>query len=233
VKLLVIGAKGSIGKRRFGILEDLGHKVKGVDVETPITPKLVKEYDATFICTPPNTEVDLALQCVGAEKPFFLEKPGAVDFRDFLALSSKCANSDIPNMVSCNLRFTNEFKAIQDSLPNLGKPMYATAEFGYFLPFWRPGEYRTYYSCYRVAGGGVILDAIHEFDYVTALFGMPKQFKAVMAKTDNSGEMEGLEVEDSASLFLIYKNGPAVSIHVTIYNAPTIVSLALSERKVA
>lgn len=214
MKLLLVGAKGSIGKRRLGILEDLGHKVKGIDQETSLTPKLAKEYDAIFICTPPNSEVDLALQCVGADKPFFIEKPGAVNHRDFCALTSKITNLDIPTMVSCNIRFTSEFKAIQDSLPNIGKPLYATAEFGYFLPFWRQGEYRTYYSCFKMAGGGITLDAIHELDYVTALFGMPKQFKAVMGKLETTGEVEGLDVEDTASLFILYKNGPCVSMHL-------------------
>jgi predicted dehydrogenase len=215
LKLLVIGAKGSIGKRRMTLLEEMGHEVTGIDVETIISAKLVKEYEAAFICTPPNTQVRLAYICAENGVPIFVEKPGATNYREFLSLVGVCQKKSVVNMVACNLRFTSEFKAIQDSLPNIGKPIYATAEFGFHLPSWRDGNYKNYYSCFRMAGGGILLDAIHELDYLFALFGMPdpKTVIATAAKIEHTGELD-IESEDSATLFFIYKNGPSATVHL-------------------
>ncbi len=214
MKLLVIGAKGSIGKRRLGLLEQTSHDVRGIDVETVVTPRLLKGFDAAFICTPPNTHAALGTACSDAGVPFFLEKPGATGLRDFMPLAVSVEKSKVINMIACNLRFTNEYKYIQDSLANLGKLLYANAEFGYFLPFWRTGEYRTYYSAYKAAGGGIMMDAIHEFDYIFSLFGHPKLGKDfVSAHIQHTKELD-MEVEDSINVMIGYQHGPDMIVHL-------------------
>lgn len=216
MKILVVGSEGSIGTKRKLILESVGHKVEGVDVKTEkqMSSKLVKEFDAVLLCTPPNTLCKLANECIEAETPFFMEKPGATCFREFIPIVNAVEKKGMPSMVACNLRFTAEYRAIEEALPNIGKPLYANAEFGYFLPWWRDGQYRTYYSAYRMAGGGILMDAIHEIDYVTNLFGPPSNLKACMVKIENSGELADLDSEDSATLLGIYKTGPAITIHL-------------------
>lgn len=216
MKLLVVGAEGSIGKKRKALLEEMGHKVTGIDVGSKVLMGVntASQYDAVFLCTPPNTLVEMAKDCCHAGVPFFVEKPAAANFREFLPLVSLAEKKNILNMVACNIRFTTEYKAIQDALPNIGKPLYVNAECGYFLPFWRPGEYRTYYSCYRMAGGGVLMDSIHELDYIFELFGMPDKFKAVMAKVDRSGELKDLDCEDSVTFLAIYNGGPVITVHL-------------------
>lgn len=215
MKLTVVGASGSIGKRRADLLEDMGHKVTRIDVKTKteLTPAALHDTDAVFICTPPNTLCNLGVMAASVNTPFFLEKPGAINHREYLNLLNAVKDKDLTTMIACNLRFTSEFRAIQEALPNIGTPVYANAEFGYFLPFWREGNYRTYYSCYKMAGGGILMDAIHELDYVSALFGSPLSASVSMAKVDNTGELD-IESEDSATIMLGYNNGPMTVVHL-------------------
>lgn len=216
MQLAIIGSEGSIGKRRKGILEELGHQVTGFDYKlgNVFDKKAAKEFDASFICLPPVECVKTASYCADVGTPFFLEKPGAVNYRDFLTLTGKCDKSNVVNMVACNIRFTTEFRAIQDAIPNIGRPLVSMAEFGYFLPFWRTGEYRTYYSCYRMAGGGILMDSIHELDYMFALFGYPKDPVATVVAVENTKELADLDAEDTANVYLLYKNGLNMFIHM-------------------
>jgi predicted dehydrogenase len=216
MKLLVVGDQGSIGKRRKMLLEEMGHTVKGVDLKSnsQFDSDMAEDFDAVFICLPPTQCVNAALDCVTAKVPFFLEKPGAVSSKDFHRLSAKLEKIDLVNMVCCNLRFTPEYKAIEEAIPNLGKPLFAYAEFGYFLPFWREGQYRTYYSAYRMAGGGILMDSIHEFDYLFSLFGYPDKPAALFATHENTKEMSELDAEDTANVFLLYKSGLNLVVHL-------------------
>ena len=45
-----------------------------------------------------------------------------------------------------------------------------------YLPNWRPtADYREVYSAKKSLGGGVAIDLIHEWDYLTYLFGFPEE----------------------------------------------------------
>lgn len=216
MRIAIVGSEGSIGKKRSLILESMGHKVVRYDkvLKNVFNHIQAKEVDGVIACTPPADLCDVARDCITSRTPFFLEKPGATNFREFLSVVGMVEKSDMPTMVACNLRFTSEYKAIKESLPNIGKPVFASAEFGYFLPWWREGNYKTYYSCFRMAGGGVLMDAIHEIDYMSDLFGMPKTLSNCMVKKENSGELEALDCEDNVTLLGIYNNGPAITIHL-------------------
>lgn len=216
MNLLVVGDQGSIGKRRKMLLEEMGHSVDGIDIKNNqlLSKQLATSYEAVFICLPPTQCVPAACYCADTNVPFFLEKPGAENHRTFLTLVGKCAKKDLVTMVACNLRFTPEYAAIEASIPNIGKPVFAYAEFGYFLPFWRKEEYRTYYSCYRMAGGGILMDAIHELDYMFELFGFPDKPKICVATNENTKELIDMDAEDTANVFLVYKNGLSMSIHL-------------------
>src|SRR5438034_6395276 len=93
----------------------------------------------------------------------------------------------------------------------IGRPLAARAQCGYYLPFWRPGtDYREGYGARQATGGGIILDSIHEFDYLAWLLGRPREVFAY------AGRVSSLEIdtEDNADVLLRFDYGAVANIHL-------------------
>ena len=93
----------------------------------------------------------------------------------------------------------------------VGRVLAARVEVGQYLPDWHPWEdYRQSYSACNRFGGGVILDAIHEIDYIHWLLG------DVAAATCLAGKLSQLEIEteDVAALLLRFQNGAVGEVHL-------------------
>ena len=72
-----------------------------------------------------------------------------------------------------------------------------------YLPEWHPNEdYRKSYSAKKELGGGVSIDLIHEWDYLTYLFGKPNQIFSILDKISN---LE-IDTEDIAIYIAKYEN---------------------------
>src|SRR5262249_27512737 len=111
----------------------------------------------------------------------------------------------------CNMRFHPAVAALRRALPRVGRPLFARAQYGNYLPDMRPGtDYRTLYCARAEAGGGVILDAIHEIDYLVWLFG---PIGRVSAEAGRIGNFE-IDVEDYAGLHLTHRGGVRSEIHL-------------------
>jgi len=99
--------------------------------------------------------------------------------------------------------------AIRDAkdLVHKHKAIFARAEYGYYLPFWRKGDYTKSYSASEY--GGIILDDIHEIDYLYFLFGNIVEIKTVYAKVSDLQ----IKQEDVAETSMIFGNGVTASVH--------------------
>ena len=70
-----------------------------------------------------------------------------------------------------------------------------------YLPDWRPGQdYRQTYSAHASLGGGVDIDLIHEWDYLTWIFGMPTDCYGIVGRFSN------LEIDSSDTALYVAKN---------------------------
>lgn len=109
-------------------------------------------------------------------------------------------------MVGCNMRF---HPAIRDAkeLVQKHKAIFARAEYGYYLPFWRKGDYTKSYSASEY--GGIILDDIHEVDLLYYLFGKIVDIKTVFGKVSDLQ----IQQEDIAETSIIFENGVTASVH--------------------
>ena len=107
-------------------------------------------------------------------------------------------------MVGYQLRFHPCLLALQRALHenSLGHLLSVRAHVGEYLPGWHPYEdYRQMYASRSDLGGGVLVTQIHEFDYLYALFGLPRRVFAI------GGHWSHLEidVEDVASTLMEFQ----------------------------
>lgn len=227
MKFLVIGC-GSIGKRHIGNLQSLGQEVLAVDpsetsrktVEEKFNIKtfdnlenaLNEKPDAVFICTPTSTHFDVASSALD-HAHVFVEKPVCVTLEHADKLKEKAKKNNRIVQVGYNLRYTTALKKVKELLVSgkIGKLISARLIFASYLPQWRPGtDYRKSYSANKSMGGGIILDASHELDYVCWLMGKPTSVTCVANKISNLD----LDVEDNADIILVFENGSVANIHL-------------------
>jgi predicted dehydrogenase len=116
-------------------------------------------------------------------------------------------------MLGFNLRFHPCLQKIKDILDEgkIGRTISAKAEVGQYLPDWHPSEdYRKSYSAQKALGGGIILDAIHEIDYVRWFLG---DVSEVFCYADKLSHLE-IDTEDIAEILLRFKSKAIGNIHM-------------------
>lgn len=229
MKAIVIGS-GSIGRRHVRNLCSLGvtgislYDVKperaasvaeecGVTAVRSIAEAFAQNPESAFICTPPVTHLPLARQAVAAGCHVFVEKPLTNQMDGVDELLVEAHGSRCLVYVGYNLRFHPGLVRLKQMLDHgtIGMPLGIRAEFGQYLPDWRPDEdYRASYTAKESLGGGIILDASHELDYIRWLAG------AVESVSCASGRIGGLEMdaEDTAEIILKMRSGIIAQVHV-------------------
>jgi predicted dehydrogenase len=226
VKILVCGF-GSIGRRHLSNAQPLLRDAHYTIVEPARAAwqpaegrrfverldEATGDFDVALVCSPTSLHAEQIEVLAGRVRAMFIEKPLAHD-RDALARIRRAIEGrSVVTMVGCNYRFEPGLLRVQELLARdaIGKPLSVRAEFGQWLPSWRPTtDYRQGYAARRETGGGIILDRIHELDYVTWLFGAPTQVLAM------SGKLSTLEIstEDTAEILLRFPGGALGSVHV-------------------
>lgn len=216
MKLLVIGA-GSIGQRHAGNAKAAGQDVRVFDADAAksdfksLEEALAWKPELAVIATPHKTHVALAEAVVKTGAHVLIEKPVSdrVDgVAEFLALARKAGRMVY---VVCNMRFHPAVQILKENLDKVGKVLCTRAYFGNYLPNMRPdADYRTLYCANRDQGGGIILDGIHEIDYLAWLFGGVTDVNCNAAKI---GDLD-IDVEDYAAINLNHAGGVRTEIHL-------------------
>lgn len=218
MKILVIGC-GSIGSRHAANASGLA-EVAIVDANAVLARKCAEAIDARWfdnldeglgwrpsgvvIATPHRTHLAIAQQAIAAGADVLIEKPLSHDETGVAPFLSKLKQSGRRAYVVCNMRFHPGPATLRKHLRDIGKPLFARAHVGNFLPAMRPGaDYRQLYAAKRAEGGGVVLDAIHEIDYLMSLFG---PITSVACHADRLSELE-IDTEDYAMISLRHGSG--------------------------
>lgn len=217
IKILIIGF-GSIGQRHYRNLLGLGYanlyvydvvviKDKQINTVDEISQLVLEQFDVVFVCSPNDLHIQHALKTVSAGCHIFIEKPLSHNLNNIEKLEKLCAQKKLINMVACNMRFHPCLAFIKKYLDSnkLGRIYSIHHEFGYYLPYWRPGtDYRKNYAARKIGGGGIILDDIHEFDLLFWLnnFSQVKESKFIFNK---ASDLE-IETEDNCIAFFKFNN---------------------------
>ncbi len=211
---------GSIGKRHFGNLCDLldaggdsytidlyrnnmgrvlpDEIVSRVNKQYQSGESVQKDYDVVFITNPTAAHLDTVLQFYNHTKSFFIEKPV---FSSYLVDELVVAELDkLTSYVACPLRYNPVLQYVKENI-DLGKVVSVRAISSSYLPDWRPGQdYRQTYSAQAKLGGGVDIDLIHEWDYLTWIFGQPTECHGVVGRFSN------LEIDSNDTALYVAKN---------------------------
>ena len=159
---------------------------------------------AAVIATPHRSHLPLARRAIEAGAHVLIEKPLSDTLEGVSELLALAESRGKRAYVVCNMRFHPGPSTLRRNLGLVGQPLFARAHVGNYLPDMRPGtDYRRLYAARRADGGGVVLDAIHEIDYLTWLFG---DIDSVSCRTATLGNLE-IDVEDHALLALTHHNG--------------------------
>ena len=227
-RIAVLGC-GSIGQRHLRNLRALGladldavdpdpirrGQAEALGVRTHADPAtaLRAEPDAVFVCTPPALHASGLRSALDAGADVFVEKPLASSLEGIDELLARAERDRRVVMVGYNLRFDAALRALRASLErgDVGRALLVRAEFGQYLPDWRPSQdWRAGYNASAALGGGVLLDQSHEIDEVRWLAG---EVRSVSATAEPSGEL-GIEVEDLALLVLRLESGAIASVQL-------------------
>ncbi len=138
------------------------------------------EYDVAFVTNPTALHENTVKALSPVARDMFIEKPV---FCDTTAdISTLGLNEDGVNYVACPLRHTPVIKRLHEYCEK-EKPVAARAICSSYLPEWRKGtDYRECYSAKKELGGGVVLDLIHEWDYLSWLLGFPEKVSMLSGK---------------------------------------------------
>lgn len=229
MRMLVIGC-GSIGERHIQNLKALsagdiiacdtdrkrlsaiGKKYK-IQTCTDLERAFNKNVDAALVCTPPNTHIPIARKIVERGAHVFIEKPLSNSLKGARELIELAKKKKLVVFVGYNLRFHPGLNLVKKILDRgeVGRVLSARAEFGQYLPDWRPWQdYWRSYTAKRKLGGGIILDGSHELDYIRWLLGEVEEVSCVAGKVSR---LE-VDVEDTAEITLKLRSGAVVGVHL-------------------
>jgi predicted dehydrogenase len=228
MKILVVGC-GSIGQRHIRNLKllkageltafdtsperrkEVGEKY-GIEVYDDFNKALKNKPDVALICTPTSLHIEYALVAARHGCHLFIEKPISHTLEGVSELIEIASKKKLAILVGCNFRFHWGMQLVKKLLDEgkIGRLLSGRAEFGQYLPDWHPWEdYRRGYSANKALGGGIVLDAIHEIDYMHWLAG---KINAVSAFTGKLSSLE-IDTEDTAEI-LLRGEGVIASIHM-------------------
>jgi predicted dehydrogenase len=226
----VVAGCGSIGKRHMTNLRALGageiiasdlradrrrevEETLGIEALASLDAVWERAPDAIVVTTPTALHLPLAIEAADRGVQLFIEKPLASDWDGIDRLMELARKKRLVSLVGCNMRFHPGLVTVKRLLAEqaVGRIIAARVDAGQYLPDWHPWEdYRESYSARAELGGGVILDAIHEIDYVRWLLG---EVVGVFCLASKLSDLE-IDTEDTAALLLRFEHGALGEIHL-------------------
>ena len=226
MKILFIGL-GSIAKRHIKNIMSIGIEVtitvmrsgKGGPIpqdiydcvdEVCLSDKNIgNSYDVVFITNPTSLHYETLKKFLNIGKSFFIEKPVFVTGEEEIGCF---LSTDKIMYVACPLRYSNVIQWLKSNI-DFSKVFSMRVISSSYLPDWRSGvDYRNTYSAHRALGGGVSIDLIHEWDYISYLIGFPDTVKTLISRKSN------LEIDsDDIAIYIAEYDKTMVEVHLDYF----------------
>lgn len=227
IKICFFGM-GSIGKKHFKNLvkilnerkiefkidvvkrkKELDDEVKEyIDNVYKIDEFIPSFYDIVFIVNDTSVHIETLNLMKDYSNNFFIEKPLSLNLNGFELKNYK--NKKI--YIACPMRYSSVMDYLKKNI-DFTKVYSVRAICSTYLPDWRPTvDYRNNYSSKKELGGGVTLDLIHEWDYLTYLIGFPEKIFNLNKKVSH------LEISsDDLSVYIAEYKDKLVEVHLDYF----------------
>lgn len=142
MSVLIIGAKGNMGRRYGAVLKFLGKDWVGVDAEHNkfYVRDVASKSDGIIIATPTDTHANLIHLCADLGKPILCEKPITKDIAEMRRIAEDVKRK------KTNLTMVHQYKEIvRDRLPSIGWTYYN---------YWNHGKDGLVWDCIQVIALG-------------------------------------------------------------------------------
>lgn len=231
-RVLVVGC-GLIGRLHARLLRELGvaqvavcdpfetHRTavqRDLGIEegyAELDEALAHQFDAAFICTPPDLHIPQALAAIDAGCDVLVEKPLSDRMDGVDTLVQHAADKHKHVMVGLCLRYHPGVRRVQELVAQgaIGRVVSARALVGVYLPILRPTmDYKKTYVAQ--AGVGVTLDYLHEIDFLQWIIGA--RVREVFAFTGAFSDL-GIAGDDIAAMLLKFETNAIAEIHLDLF----------------
>lgn len=201
---------------------DLPEEISGLIQSTYMELQSVPEdYHIIFITNPTELHLDTLKKFHNKGKHFFIEKP-VCTYEQLNENAIDYLRNDSVYYVASPLRYTQVLQYVKNNIDV--EQVYSVRSISSsYLPGWRPGtDYRTTYSAHKELGGGVAIDLIHEWDYLTYIFGKPEKVSSIVKKVSN------LEINtEDVAIYIAEYADKVVELHLDYFGRKTIRQMEL------
>lgn len=179
------------------------------------------DYDVVFITNPTEFHIETLKKVHDKARCFFIEKPIVSFSKIHEAIEFETTNEKL-YYVACPLRYTNVIQYLKENI-NVEEVISVRCISSSYLPDWRPGiDYRKTYSAQKELGGGVSIDLVHEWDYLTFLFGKPNRVKCMIGKKSK------LEIDsDDYAVYIAEYKDKILELHLDYFGRKPIRNITL------
>jgi predicted dehydrogenase len=191
-------------------------KIYQFDLSNPVSDY----YDAVFITNPTSMHYETIRYFAASTRSMFIEKP-LFDTTD-VNIDELEINPDTVCYVAAPLRYHPVIDYVRNNVP-CERAICVRAICSSYLPDWRPGtDYRQCYSAHREMGGGVGIDLIHEWDYLSWLFG------EVLNEFSLCDKISDLEIDsDDIAVYIAKTEHTVIELHLDYFGRSSIRQLQI------
>ncbi|WP_433159130.1 Gfo/Idh/MocA family protein [Kribbella sp. CA-247076] len=166
------------------------------------------DLDLVHLCTPPNTHVPLAAECLAANVNVLVEKPPTLSLDELDSLLDAERASSAQVVCVFQHRFGSGAVRLRELAANgvLGRPLVALCN----TTWYRDDEYfaMPWRGTFEVEGGGPTMGhGIHQFDLLLSILGPWEKVTAVAAR-----QARPTKTEDVSMALVTFENGAVASV---------------------
>jgi predicted dehydrogenase len=208
----------ALGYRNISVVTRLGNVEKGfekckfyISIGDACSDQKI---NTAIIATPTSKHICGLLEVLENNiQNIYVEKPISHSLNDIKKIEKKLIHAGANLVVGYDLHFDPGLLLMKEYIntKKIGEVVSFISEVGQYLPDWRPDiDYRKSMSAHKSLGGGVMLDLVHEFDYINWLVGPIKSIGGKNGKISNLD----IDTEDVSVNIIETTSGALGSLHL-------------------